>query len=210
MRRPAFLLSVLAFAVASDAFAGAARTLEFTRVGDGIATVVINAGKGGIELRADSSTTITARVEVTAKGSGKSDQEQLAALTLKAELQGDTLRLRVAPPDGDSHNIGESWAVRVPARLAVKLNLGVGDVSVLDSAGAVRVNVGVGDVKIEGLDASFGDISAAAGVGSATLTAPGGRREGTGFIGHALSAKGSGTASLHANAGVGDIVIRLR
>ena len=208
MRRVAFLLSALV--IAANAFGGAARTLDYTSPGEGVATIVINAGKGGIELRADASVAITARVEVTAKGAGQRSQDQLGTLTLKGEVRGDTLYLKVASPDGDTHDIGESWTVRVPARLGIKLNFGVGDVSVFDSAGGVRVNVGVGDVKIEGLNASFGEIGAAAGVGSTTLTAPGGRRDGTGFIGTSLSAKGTGTASIHANAGVGDIIIRLR
>lgn len=208
MRRVAFLLSALV--IAASAYGGAIRTLDYASPGEGVATVVINAGTGRIELRADASPAITARVEVTAKGAGQRSQDQLAKLTLKGELQGDTLHLKVALPDGDTHDIGESWTVRVPARLAIKLNLGVGDISVFDSTGGVRVNVGVGDVKIEGLNASFGEISAAVGVGSTTLTAPGGRRDGTGFIGTSLSARGTGTASIHANAGVGDIVIRLR
>jgi len=208
MRRVAFLLSALV--IAANTYGGSTRTLDYTSPGEGVATIVINAGKGGIELRADASVAITARVEVTAKGAGQRSQDQLGTLTLKGEVRGDTLYLKVASPDGDTHDIGESWAVRVPARLGIKLNLGVGDVSVFDSASGVRVNVGVGDVKIEGLNASFGEISAAAGVGSTTLTAPGGRRDGTGFIGTSLSAKGTGTASIHANAGVGDIIIRLR
>jgi hypothetical protein len=208
MQRFAFLLSTLV--IAASAYGGATRTLDYASPGEGVATVVINAGKGRIELRADASLAITARVEVTAKGAGQRSQEQLGQLTLKSELQGDTLHLKVASPDGDTHDIGESWTVRVPARLGIKLNLGVGDVSVFDSAGGVRVHVGVGDVKIEGLNASFGEISAAAGVGSTTLTAPGGRRDGTGFIGTSLSGKGTGTASIHANVGVGDIIIRLR
>jgi hypothetical protein len=137
-------------------------------------------------------------------------QSELDAVQISAEMRGSTLVLRLNPEQRHDLELGEDWTVRLPARLAVRVKLGVGDLTVLDLTGEVRAEVGVGDVKIDGTYDSFGDIHASCGVGDATLRTPAGRNEGDGFIAHTLRASGPGKSDIDVSAGVGDVTIRLR
>jgi hypothetical protein len=207
----------LTLAVAAMTFAAAAagadhRDLEFNRPAAGIQSVELQVGVGDVSITADPADVVAAHVEVSPKrshlwGSSSSD---LDSLEISGEMRGDTLVLRLKPSPGHDVEFGEDWTVRLPARLALRLKVGVGDVRVVDMAGDVVTKVGVGDVRLEGTYDSFGDIHSSCGVGDATLRTPAGRNEGEGFIAHTLKATGPGKAEIRIEAGVGDVTIHLR
>jgi hypothetical protein len=189
------------------------RTFDFDREAAGITRVVLEAGVGDVEVVAEDTGHITAHVEVTAKkgwsGSARS-RRQLEALQLESRVKGDTLYLRMSEDHDDEHHFGEDWSLRLPATVSVKIELGVGDLRILDLAADIEAEVGVGEIRIEGEYAPFGEIGGKSGVGDVSLRSPKGKSEGSGFIAHTLSAEGPGKASIDASAGVGDIEIRLR
>jgi len=205
-------IALAALSVAAVALSAERRIIELNRTAQGVEAVEIQAGVGDVSVTADPANAVTAHVEVSPKkssfwGSGARDIENL---DIAGEMRGTTLVLRLRPEDGHDTKFGEDWTVRLPARLALKVKLGVGDVTVIDMGSDVRAEVGVGDVKIEGTYEVFGDIHANCGVGDATLRTPAGRNEGEGFIAHTLRATGPGKAEIHVEAGVGDVTIRLR
>jgi hypothetical protein len=206
-----FLAALLAAAVAVG---GTLRTLEHSQPAGGLTAVIISAGIGDVEIRADSGSEIRARVEIREKSHGlfgpRLSDREIQALEIETSVSDGKLALRVGPERHSDHNFSETWTVYVPAGFAATVRLGVGDLTVLDLSGDVKAEVGVGDVKIEGLSASFGHVHATCGVGDATLRTPDGHQEGEGFIGHSLSASGSGKAEIHAQVGVGDVTVRLR
>ncbi|MFI5167596.1 MAG: hypothetical protein ACHQQS_13340 [Thermoanaerobaculales bacterium] len=210
MKHLTIALAVLTVAVV--AFAADRRNLEINRSAEGIEAVEIHAGVGEVSVTADSANTITAHVEISPKKSSfwGSRERDLDALEAIGEVRGSTLVLRLRPEQHHGVEFGEDWTVRLPAKLALKVKLGVGDVTVVDMVGDVRAELGVGDVKIEGTYDTFGDIRANCGVGDATLRTPAGRDEGEGFIAHTLRATGPGKSEIHVAAGVGDVTIRLR
>ncbi|HPS79691.1 MAG TPA: hypothetical protein PLS53_16150 [Thermoanaerobaculaceae bacterium] len=191
--------------------AAAERVLDTSRAAQGVRIVVIEAGVGEITVTGDSTGTITAHVELTPKSGfwGSRGQRAIDTAELEPVLRGDTLSLRVGPRD-DDHKFGEDWTVHVPPDVAVKIELGVGDVKVLDTTGDIDVDLGVGDVRIEGEYRAFGPIHASSGVGDAALRTPEGREDGDGFIGHSLRGRGPGKSSINTSTGVGDSQIRLR
>ena len=213
MRR--LVLALLALLAAAAAASGETlRSLSYTRPGAGLSAITVKGGIGEVEILAAAGNEVVGSVDLTRKGGGLFGDRQSArdadAIEIEPRVAGGELTLRLKPEHrGDAH-LSERWTVRVPAALAATVHLGVGDVSVLDVTGDVRVEVGVGDVRIEGPFNSFGEIRAASGVGDATLRTPQGRTEGTGFIGHTLSGHGPGASTVHADAGVGDVTIRLR
>lgn len=210
------LMALPALAEARDPVAGFVlpddeRILDASRSAEGIKTVVIEAGVGEINVTGDASKTITARVELSPKTGfwGSRGRRAMESAALEPVLRGDTLVLRVGPHD-DDHEFGEDWTVNVPPDVAVKIELGVGDVTVLDTLGDIDVDLGVGDVRIESEYKAFGPIHGSTGVGDATLRTPEGREEGDGFIGHSLRGRGPGQARINISIGVGESQIRLR
>jgi hypothetical protein len=212
MRRLAFALVAL---LAATAAAGETlKSLSYTCPGTGLNAIVVKGGIGDVEILGATGGGVTVSVDLTRKGGGFFGDRQSAASAEAMEIepvQADgELTLRLKPEHrGDAH-LSERWTVRMPAALAATVNLGVGDVRVLDLTGDVRVQVGVGDVELEGLFDSVGEIRAASGVGDVALRTPEGRTDGRGFIGHTLSGRGRGTSEVRVDAGVGDVTIRLR
>jgi len=153
------------------------------------------------------------RVEIRSKDgfffSDRQAKRDVETTDLQARVSGSELTLSLTPEQRGAHWV-EDWTVRVPAAYAASIKLGVGDTTVLDLNGDVRVEVGVGDVRVEGQYQFFGDVHAACGVGDVSLRTPSGRDEGSGFIGHTLTAHGPGKSSIRTNAGVGDVKLRLR
>ncbi|MCU0291381.1 MAG: hypothetical protein MUF10_05245 [Thermoanaerobaculaceae bacterium] len=187
------------------------RVLDASQSAEGIKIVVIEAGVGEINVTGDATKTITARVELSPKTGfwGSRGRRAVESAELVPVLRGDTLTLKVGPRDED-HQFGEDWDVHVPPDVEVKIELGVGDVKVLDTLGDIDVDLGVGDVRIESEYKAFGPIHGSIGVGDATLRTPEGREEGSGFISHNLRGRGPGQSSINISIGVGESQVRLR
>jgi hypothetical protein len=215
MRRLILILALMLIAVPVGA-EDSRRSLNLDKPAAGISAIVLEAGVGDVEVTADESGRITAQVEVEAKngshwwGSSRS-RGSLDQVELTAEVKGDRLHLRVDRP-GEHHDrqFGENWTIHIPAGVGVEIQLGVGELRIFDVGASVDVEVGVGDIRIEGSYDAFGAVNAECGVGDATVHTPEGREDGHGFIAHELSTRGPGKAKLDAEAGVGDVEIRLR
>lgn len=212
MRRIALAIAPLLIASAAEA-SEADRTINFTRPATGVTAVVLEAGVGDVEITADESASITAFVELSGKKhfwSSERARRAIEEVELSSDLKGGRLSLHLSHAgDGEDRDFGEDWTIHIPHGVAVEIQLGVGDVRVLDIAADTDIEVGVGDVRVEGEHAAFGRLRAECGVGDATLRTPEGREEGHGFIAHSLTSRGPGRAELNAKAGVGDVEIRL-
>lgn len=213
MRRLA-LFGVLLLVAGTASAASDRRTLTLEHGTEGIQTVTIEAGVGDVEVAATDAGKISVEVRITPKhggffGSARA-QSVIENLSLRADVKGSSLVLKLEGADRHEHDFGEDWTVEVPATIGASIKLGVGDVRIVDLASDIDVEAGVGDVKVEGAYTSFGRIHASSGVGDAELRTPEGRREAEGFIGHSLSADGPGKAEIQLKIGVGDSTIRLR
>jgi hypothetical protein len=208
------LLMALMLVAASVSAADRTRSFSASQPAKGIASVVLKAGVGDVEILAQSDDRIDVGVEAHAKRmsfwSSSRGEETLDRLILQREVRGSTLYLSLRGADHDDRDFAEDWSIRLPARLAVRVKLGVGDVRITDVAGDLKAEVGVGDVRIEGVWSGFGAIHAKCGVGDTDLRSPEGRREGEGFLSRSLDASGPGEAAIDAATGVGDVTIKLR
>ena len=210
MRRPLLVLVTILAATAAMA-AEHSRTLTLEKPLGDLSGIVVSAAIGDVEIVAQDSPTISVEVEVTAKRTSFfGSRADVEAAEIAAERTGTTLRLQVTTPHHDGRGYSERWSIRLPAGLAARLKLGVGDVRVLDTSGPLDIELGVGDVRIESAQDAFGPIRASVGVGDVKLRTPAGREEGDGFISKSLDGRGTGTSGLNAHVGVGDIDIRLR
>lgn len=225
------LLTLVVTAVAAvPAYAGT-RTLTADVDAAGLAAVAVDSGVGDIEVATTDEATIAVEVVLKPRRGGlfssmKDAEAEVAAAELVTTVDGDILRLRVRSTS-DDHRFEERWTLHLPARLALGLDVGVGDVAVRGVGGGVTVDSGVGDVRLEvpGGDlavdtgvgdvtirstaAAYGHVSGSGGVGDARIRVHGETLGKGGFVGSEASWRGDGPGSIKADTGVGDITVEL-
>lgn len=186
------------------------RTFTFDREAGALTTVAIEAGVAEVEVIASDVTTIKVEVDIESGKSATRMRKIVDRLELRAEERGGRLHLEVVNAPHHDRDYSEVWTVQIPRTLELELEVGVGDVRVLDVAARVSVETGVGDIRIEGEHNAFGRVRASCGVGDVEIRTPEGRADADGFIGKSSSLRGPGKADLDVEVGVGDITIRLR
>ncbi len=188
--------------------------------------VVIEAGVGDVGITTGEGETISVEVVLKPRRGGffssmKKAQKDVDQAVLKVETVGKDVRLDI-DSDSDEPRFEEQWTITLPARLAVDLELGVGDVEIRGVGGGVDIEAGVGDLLLK---ASSGDLRVDLGVGDATITAPadqygsavcsagvgdarlkvqGKRIASDGFVGHEARWSGDGEFKVRVELGVGE------
>ena len=138
--------------------------------------------------------------------------EELAnRLVLESHDEGGTLHLKLDKYPKWHHTgltvIGE---LHVPRALALRVEMGVGELAIEGLEGDLDVDLGVGDADIRMARARASHVSVEAGVGEAAIRGGGTSTESRGFIGsHAMWSGGSGRSSVRLHVGVGDAAVRL-
>ncbi|NQV69120.1 MAG: hypothetical protein HQ498_03740 [Pseudohongiella sp.] len=69
----------------------------------------------------------------------------------------------------DERNIEQNWRVMLPAKLAVDLNVGVGDIRIEEFSNNLQMEVGVGAVRVEVNGTDYAEIRLSAGVGDTSI-----------------------------------------
>ncbi len=105
--------------------------------------------------------------------------------------------------------VQQHWQIKLPAKLALALEIGVGDIQIEDFANNLEMKVGVGSVRVEIDDTDYALIHATAGVGDASIR---------GFRNHADNERnfvsadsyyhGDGVLEMTIEVGVGDVDVR--
>jgi hypothetical protein len=216
--------------VAAPALAGT-RTLSDSFSSEDIDAIAIDAGVGSVEVVTSDSETIEIEVVLKPRRGGifssmRKAQRQVDEATLASRASRGTLQLEV-DADSDDHRFEERWTVQMPARLALDIDLGVGDVEVRDSSGGIELELGVGDTLIRALggdinlavgvgdaaikapSSGYGEVVCSSGVGDARLSVEGRQIDSDGLVGHSAQWDGEGSWSLIVEVGVGDSSITL-
>lgn len=117
---------------------------------------------------------------------------------------GDELSLSI-----EEKNIGQSWVVKIPAKLAIEVEMGVGEIRINDLSNTLILELGVGEVKVNTADIDFGHITASVGVGDSSIRGFGsGRDNERSFVSAESYYEGEGEFDIEIELGVGDISIR--
>jgi hypothetical protein len=228
----AAVTTVAAVSVAGSAWSGEPRTIAGTAPVAGVETVQLDAGVGDITITAvDGAAEIAVEVRLEPRRGGffssmKRAQREVDTAELRMDASKGVLRLEVET-DTDDHHFEETWMVALPARLAVDLDLGVGEVEIRGVKGGLTIDVGVGDLLAEGVSgdleidlgvgdakifgsaADYGSVSGSGGVGDARLTVRGEQVSSSGFVGHSAEWTGSGENTITISVGVGDARVTL-
>jgi hypothetical protein len=222
---------VLAATLAAATAVAGSRTLTATVSADAVDELGLDSGVGDVVLEAADGDTVDVEVILEPRRGGlfssmKRAEREVESATLETAIDGRTLRLQIRS-DSDDRRFEERWSVRLPARLAVRVDTGVGDVRIdgieggvrLDSGvGDVRITVpggdidvdsGVGDVEVRSSEAAYGRIRCSGGVGDAELRIGGTRISEDGFVGSDADWNGTGPGRIRIDTGVGDITVHL-
>lgn len=166
-------LSALALGLAPMAVAGADdheyRTIERTFAAESLKDFSVKGHVGKIVVSTTTSDSIHLRLDLRARthrglfGSRKGDPHA-AELDADSRAGAIDFGLRYA---GDRDGLDETWTLEVPARLAARLELAVGDMDVRGLQGGLRLSVNVGDIEA---DIPRGDITARTNVGDIHVT----------------------------------------
>lgn len=236
IHRLRFGLALIAVALAAST-AGASsdeRLIERTVPAAKVRELAVRGHVGNIEISTGRTDDVVLRLRLKPKEysswlfTRRSGDPERAEL--RSETRGDTLAFDLAY-DGDRDGLEEHWSFEVPARLAARLNLSVGDINVRGLSGGLelKVNVGdivadipegsvdakvnVGDIKVTTATNSYDRVRLEANVGGTRIDGvdSGRVRRSRGYgPGDSISIDGDGRDRIRLEVNVGDASLRLR
>ena len=109
----------------------------------------------------------------------------------------------------DDDDIEQDWRVRLPAHLAMSMDIGVGEVSIDGLANDLRLDMGVGAVQVKVADIDYDTIHLQTGVGDSSLRGFGRSTDNErNFVGADSYYQGEGEYQISIEVGVGDAEVR--
>ena len=167
---------------------------------------------GSLQIEGDEGNTIRVAVRVRCKRGSLDDCEERAQqIVIDRHATAGKLRLEVEGlPKRNLGRLEVTVNVLVPRRLATRVEMGVGQLSVTSMSADLDLDLGVGELDVRGVADHYGTARAEVGVGDATIRGQGTRSHERGFIGHTSRWQGDGSKSIHAHVGVGEADIILR
>ena len=151
-------------------------------------------------------------LRVRCHGSDEGRCEELAnRLVLDSDDEGNTLHLKLQKyPKWHNHGMTVMGELRVPRALAVRIEMGVGELTIDGIEGDLDVELGVGEAAIRAAKAHAGHVSVETGIGDANIHGGGTDTESHGFIGsRATWVAGNGHSAVRLHVGVGEGTVRL-
>lgn len=222
--------------------AGAAgtRTLTADFSANGISTLAITAGVGELQVTPSSDDAIHVSVRLEQKSreflwffhwQSNTTTREIQSAQIVQQRSGNQLNLSLgATTKLDTNQVKQHWTLQIPARLALVLNMKVGQVNVQGIAGGVSANLNVGEIDLAvprgplnarvnvgqisatSATAQSGPIDLSSDVGEAAVfmegkaVRSGGRHSG---LGRRIHLPGSGPDTMQLSVNVGEVDLRL-
>ncbi|QNI30938.1 hypothetical protein H7849_17715 [Alloacidobacterium dinghuense] len=164
-------------------------------------TLVMEVNVGEVRVvRSDELKTI----RLTIEPHGFYDDATVQSWIKRFGVAGDRASIDLKLPKNEDNHQGASVTVSVPAQTDLKLELGVGDLSVKGIEGNKELHVGIGDLTVGVTDsAKYNDIRTGTKIGDAEDAVSHQRSDGFFPKTHHTSAQGM--YKLHATVGIGDV-----
>jgi len=177
----------------------------------GVARVSIEVPVGSLLVHSHDADIIQVDVIIKSSHDEKAVEDMARDIELVSDKSGDRLDLEIKGyPKWDKESIEVEVTMRVPARMALGIEVGVGEAHVRGTSGDLTAKVGVGEVEVAMKQAAVHSASATAGVGGASIRLPDDKVVSKGFIGQKASwTEGKGTARVELEAGVGEATLKL-
>ncbi|HEX4961950.1 MAG TPA: hypothetical protein VF173_14005 [Thermoanaerobaculia bacterium] len=167
------------------------------------------------ELNVDSGASNQVGLDVKVKCKEKTGRcaDRAHELKLVYDNTGEVFKIEMKkfPKWHGSHNLQIVAHITVPRDLALKAELGVGELTIHGMAGDLTVDLGVGQVNIDLPKEAIASVSLDTGIGEASLVAAGRHYESSGLLTKELSwDKGTGRSKVKVDCGVGEIDVVLK
>lgn len=140
---------------------------------EGVERLYLESEIGEVKLTATDTDTITWQLEIVVnddRGAPSQAQRELTAnARLSAVRDGEQARLTVIWPRGTEldDDLHERWTISVPARLAAKVDMEIGSLSIEGLAGGIQADLGIGELSIT---VPGGSVRADLGIGEVDIT----------------------------------------
>lgn len=230
----------LLLVVPALACAAGSRTLTADIPANGINTLTLTAGVGEVRITPSNDDRVHVSVRLEQKSreflwffhwQSNTTTREIESAQLVQQRSGERLDLSLGSSSKlDTNQVKQHWMLQVPARLALALDMKVGQVTVQGVAGGVNVNLNVGEIDIDtprgalnarvnvgqisatSASARHGPIDLSSDIGEAALfrdgkaVRGGGRHSG---LGRRIHLPGSGSDSMKLSVNVGEVDLRL-
>lgn len=170
---------------------------------------------GELIVRGGDGDRVQARLEVRCDEDSRRCRQRAAGIRLRPQRDDDELSLEVVgyPKSHTGNNPPQAYVeLIVPRRLALRLELGVGEVEVRGLAGDLDLELGVGEARVFVAEQAVRRVGIDVGIGEANLSPrPDGTRSSRFlFLGNEVDwREGTGRANVDVEVGVGEATVRL-
>ena len=139
-------------------------------------------------------------------------QARIDALALETSRDGRTLRLRLLGTEHwkSNYKLTLYGTLQVPSSMAVRLEVGVGEVRVNDLSHDLSVKLGIGAAHVRQRRDLVRSVHLISGIGDANLRVSGHSMRRSGFVGHSLHWRdGTGESAIEVEVGIGETSVEL-
>jgi prolyl-tRNA editing enzyme YbaK/EbsC (Cys-tRNA(Pro) deacylase) len=203
---------LLVVALASPAFADrTVRTLDDVQPAAGVDKVHLEFSVGQLTIEPSTDRNIHFTVKVRCKDNSRRCEERAEELEIEARRIGSTLKIEIPKTSGwDSNRATFRAVLLMPADLALRLEMGVGELTISGLAHDVDVNLGVGEARLRLDENHVREVTVSSGVGDASLRVGKRNLQGSGWLGHSVRwDDGPGRARIEVDLGVGETEVVL-
>ncbi|MBU6510391.1 MAG: hypothetical protein KGL98_12085 [Gammaproteobacteria bacterium] len=222
------------------AWAAGSRTLSADISANGLNTLAITAGVGEVRITPSNDDRVHVSVKLEQKSreflwffhwQSNTTTREIQSAQLVQQRSGERLDLSLGSSSKlDTKQVKQHWMLQVPARLALALDMKVGQVTVQGVAGGVNVNLNVGEIDIDtprgalnarvnvgqisatSASARLGPIDLSSDIGEAAVFRDGKAVRGGGrhsSLGRTIHLPGSGPDTMKLSVNVGEVDLRL-
>ncbi len=195
------LLAVFGMFLASTSHAASSKRIERSFEASNLTHIDFDISVAEIDIQIYDGDTIELDIEIRADRHwwffGRRDVDDI---DLEVSQSAEYIDLRL-----DKDNLEQDWRVRLPAHLAVSMELGVGELEIEGLSNELNLEVGVGAVEVIVDDIDFSSVRLVTGVGDSSLRGFGRSTENErNFVGADSTYFGDGEYRIDIDVGVGD------
>jgi hypothetical protein len=143
-------------------------------------------------------------IRLTVEPRGSYDDATVQSWVRRFDVAGDRASIDLKLPKNNDNHRGAKVTISVPAQTDLKLELGVGDLTVKGIEGNKEIHVGIGDLTVGVTDgAKYNEISTGTKIGDAGDAVS--HEQSDGFFPKTKHTSLQGIYKLHATVGIGDV-----
>jgi len=199
------LAPLVLFLVMGNSYADSYKHITESVSSDQFERLKLELTVGQLDIEVWDEDTVEIDIELKAERSWLTwTRRKVEEIDLNIEDNGDELYLGI-----DERAVKQQWRLKVPAKLAMEIEMGVGEVSIKGLHRSLALELGVGSVSVYTDDVDFKEIVASVGVGDATLRGFGkGVDNERRFVSADAYYEGDGEHQIQIELGVGEVSIQ--